>query len=318
MTLFDDADTLLREALRVTAHAKPLDGEGRIRAGQTFIATITVENEGVGMNASTHARTAFVGVTLRVEATPFAAPLVDEAPVKDLSIEVGELIFGEASIHEVPMRATGALDAFDAFARVHVHGHLDLERFFSVGTVHQFTTEVRREVITDVAVEAFRELVSEVLPESFALSAWSFGFDQARDFERVVEDPSRFRTFVRERVVEIAEKRGLPEPAVVGAADLLEDLYLDVHESGHTGSLALALWFMGFDQGESMDFLDVATRARAWLEAFDTWEHRRELRLFKGFENDGVLAEPITVVDLPVIVDHGARTITLLAGSLGS
>ena len=68
MTLFDAADALLRDALIVTAHARPLDGHDRILPGDEFVSTVTVENQGLGDGAGTAARTAFLDVVARVEA----------------------------------------------------------------------------------------------------------------------------------------------------------------------------------------------------------------------------------------------------------
>ena len=318
MTLFDAADALLRDALIVTAHARPLDGHDRILPGDEFVSTVTVENQGLGDGAGTAARTAFLDVVARVEATPFAAPLGEDGePISELTLELGELIFGEAASRELRMRATAAMDGPEPFARVHAHGRLDLDRFFLAASVHQFTTEIRREQAQDPAAEALRrQLLVEVLPEGFSLCCWSFDFPDSDDFIELVDDPVRFRVFVRERVIELALARGVAQEAAQAVAGLLNELFVDVHETGATGSLALALWFMGFDQGESFAAADVIDVVGGYLSAFDTWDERREVRVFKGFENDGVLADPVTVTDLPVIVDHGAQTITLWAGSL--
>ena len=323
VTLFDDADALLRDALAVSAHARPLDGRDRIEPGDLFVATVTVENQGVGDDAGTAARTAFVDVIARVEATPFASPVHDEQPVRDTTLELGELIFGEATSRDVTMRALAAMDGPEPFARVHVRGRLDVERFFTAASVHQFSTEIRRPVAQDAAADAFRTaLLSDVLPDGFHLESASFDVDDDEAFRDLVDDPDRFRHFVRERVIELAEGRGLASAAVQSAANLLPELYLDVHQTGYTGALALALWFVGFDQGESFSFAEVRAAARDYLSveapdpATSVWDARRELRLFKGFPNDGVLADPITVSDLPVVVDYGRRTVTLWAGSL--
>lgn len=317
MTLFDDAEALLRDALVVSAHARPDGDAAQIAPGDSFTAIVTVENEGLGDDASTAARTAFVDVVARLEATPFAAPLVDGDPVRDLTLELGELIFGEAATREVPMRAIAALDGPEPFARVHVRGSLDLLRFFVSTSVHQFSTEIRRPQTHDPAAEAFQDhMTRTVLPDAFTLCHWSFDLEGEDAFLDLVDDPRRFRAFVRERVVELAEGRGLASAAVQAATNPLTELYIDTHGTGYGGSLALALWFVGFDLGESFTFEDVARAARDYLSGGATWDARRELRVFKGFENDGVLADAITVVDLPVVVDYGSRTVTLWAGSL--
>ncbi|TVQ88757.1 MAG: hypothetical protein EA397_16300 [Deltaproteobacteria bacterium] len=317
MTVFDEVQAALDDALVVTAHARPIDESSAIEPGDDFVATFSVENIGISDRQSSQARTAFVGVTLRIEATPFAAPLVDGEPVNDVTLEVGELIVGEVWSHECTLRALAALDGPEPFARAVVQGRLDLERFFAAQGIHRFTTEIRRAPAIDPAIESFRvALLEKVLPDGFRLDAWTFDFDGADDFEDVADDSDRFRNFIRERVAEVAESRGLADEAISAATLPLANAWYDMYESGYQASLALGLWFIGFDQGESISFDGVKALARGYFESFDTYEGRRELRLIKGFENDGVLAGPITVVDLPVVVDYGSRTITLWAGSL--
>lgn len=317
MTLFDDVDALLGEALSVSAHARPHEGADHIGPGDDFVATIVVENRGLGEEASTAARTAFLHVSARVQATPFATPVVDGQPVREVQLELGELIFGEASSRELSFHALGALDGSEPFVRVHVQGQLDLPRFFRSQTVHQFSTDIRRPVAHNAAATAFAQaLRAGGLPGGFEVQSWSFDFDDAEMFSSMADDPVAFRRFVRERVAELAESRGLAAVLAREASLGLDDLYLDVHPTGGTGALALALWFVSFDQGEATSFDVVVERAQAYLGGFDTFEHRRELRLFKGFENDRVLADAMTATDLPVVVDYGASTITLWAGSL--
>ncbi len=317
MTLFDDALSLLHDALVVTAHARPLDGASDIAPGEPFVATVAVENVGFASRASTQARAVFVDVTLRIEATPFAAPLVDGEPVNDVVLPVGELIHGEARSFEVALQALAALDGPEPFARVLVGGRLDIERLFSVQAVHRFTTDIHRPAATDPAIAGFAQALRErALPAGFELATFTFDFDDERGFEQVARDPDRFRNFVRERVAELAEARGLADEAIAAATLPVAQAWCDAFDTGLQASVAFALWFLGFDQGETIDFEAVRACANDYFEAFETWEQRRELRIVKGFDNDGVLAAPITVVDLPVIVDHGARTVTLWAGSL--
>ena len=319
MTLLDDVQSLLHDALVVSSHARPVDGKGAIEPGDTFLAAFTVENVGFSSRSTTQARAAFIDVSLRIEATPFAAPIVDGEPVNDVDVAIGELIHGEARTVERQFRALAALDGPEPYARAIVVGRLDLERFFTVQAVHRFTTEIHRAPASDPAVEAFAAaLRADALPEGFALCPHTFDFDDASAFALIVDDLDRFRGFVRERVAEIAESRGLADEAIAVAAVPLAVAYVDVFETGFQAALAFALWFTGFDQGESIAFDAVRACGQRYFEGYELWEQRRELRLIKGFDNDLVLADPITVVDLPVTVDHGARTVTLWAGSLRS
>jgi hypothetical protein len=315
VTLFDDADELLHDALVVSALAKTPDG-GPLSPGEAFVGVFTVENTGVGDKVATQGRTVFLGVTLRVEATPFATPWVDGEARREVVFDIGELIYGEARTIEVLMRATAAIDGPEVFARAHLQGRLDVQRFFALGTVHAFTTDIRRPQADDPAADAFlHAATARGLAPGLAAKRWSFSFDDETSFLEVANDPDRFRGFVRERCVEIAEARGVAGAAVSAGTRAMLEQHVEVHPTGFTGSLAFALWWVGFDQGESSDFGQLAELARAYLTS-EPFENRRELRIFKGFDNDGVLADPWTVPDLPVVVDYGARIVTLWAASL--
>jgi hypothetical protein len=100
------------------------------------------------------------------------------------------------------------------------------------------------------------------------------------------------------------------------AARLLEPAYPEVFEDAHLGSFAFGLWFYRIDADNWFSFETVRKAAEAYLNTYDGYENRMELRLYKGFDNRDVLARPITPPDLPVVISYAEQSITLWRISL--
>jgi hypothetical protein len=84
---------------------------------------------------------------------------------------------------------------------------------------------------------------------------------------------------------------------------------MDVYRKGLTASLALALWFMEFDEDNWFNFQDVhGVLKKEFLSRIRVRE-QLELILVKG-------SFPPMMLDQPVLVDHKEETITLLFGEL--
>ena len=88
-----------------------------------------------------------------------------------------------------------------------------------------------------------------------------------------------------------------------------EPVYIDVYEKGLTASLALALWFMEFDEDNWFSFQDVHDVLKKEFLSRKRVRERLELILVKG-------SFPPMMLDQPVLVDHREGTITLLFGEL--
>lgn len=102
---------------------------------------------------------------------------------------------------------------------------------------------------------------------------------------------------------------GVPDCLREFLGDESEPVYMDVYRKGLTASLALALWFMEFDEDNWFNFQDVhGVLKKEFLSRIRVRE-QLELILVKG-------SFPPMMLDQPVLVDHREGTITLLFGEL--
>ncbi len=160
--------------------------------------------------------------------------------------------------------------------------------------------------VQDSRAEAFiRDMLSDLLGENFTLTAHSFA-PEPEDFEDIVQRELSFRNCVNNALLLIASRQC---PACSTA-------YIDGYESAFLGSYALALWFMKFDEDNWFSHDRVLEKTRAYLQPDLPWNTRQELRLFKGLCAQGLLTEAISPPDLPIIINHEERTITILSGEL--
>jgi hypothetical protein len=60
----------------------------------------------------------------------------------------------------------------------------------------------------------------------------------------------------------------------------------------------------------------VRKETEKYLTYHESQGNRLELRFFKGFDQNGLLAEAITVEDLPVVVNYAERRITIWGAGL--
>lgn len=136
--------------------------------------------------------------------------------------------------------------------------------------------------------EMLKELSEKVLPGCFRITWKTVPLPAAGD----LEDPCA--------LMEVAGITGRSAP---------DPVYMDVYPKGLTASLALALWFMEFDEDNWFSFQDVHSVLKKEFLSRGRMRERLEIRLMKG-------AFPPMMRDQPVLVDYRERKITLLFGEL--
>lgn len=136
--------------------------------------------------------------------------------------------------------------------------------------------------------DLFETLKRDVLPDCFSLTHFCVEFENAEEFHRAVGRPADFRRLVEKHT-------GITT----------ENVYIDPWSSGFLGSIALALWFMEFDEDNWFSFADVQGRIAEYLSSRIYLKDRVELRLVKG-------NPPEMIRDLPVLVDYRNRSVCFL------
>lgn len=140
--------------------------------------------------------------------------------------------------------------------------------------------------------ELIHGLKNGVLPGCFQLESHTVSFDNSEEFRALSDDVTSFMSFVEQNTA-------------VGNTGA----YVDCFESGFLGALALALWFMEFDEDNWFSFRDVHRVIGEIFTARGRKRERIELRLVKG-------SYPPMILDQPVILDWRDNKISFLFGKL--
>ncbi len=167
------------------------------------------------------------------------------------------------------------------------------------------------------AAKYFRgKMYSEVIGENWELNHHTVHFADRDAFIEIVENESRFREWVGEQIEQIVLQK-LDNPVAARLAKLLVRHYhIEQHDISHFGSFVFAFWFYQFDADNWFSFEKVRLVIEEYLSYYNFYRHRLEFRLFKGFENNSLLAGAITRPDLPVVVNYGEQEISIWMAQL--
>jgi hypothetical protein len=150
-----------------------------------------------------------------------------------------------------------------------------------------------------------------VLLDNFPLAHWSYELD-AQSFQRLAESRDALRTFVADRVLErcLAARRNASR--CHAARRSLRGTWVVEERSGFVGAYRFATTFIAVAQDNWFSFEAVASRTMDYLSGGS-----RELHLYQSFDPTGVLVDGgVPLDELPVVVDHAERTITLWTATL--
>lgn len=162
------------------------------------------------------------------------------------------------------------------------------------------------------AAQAFRSnMYNGVILSNWELEYFTSIFEDDMSFQEVIDSKSSLAEFVGEQVEQISLERYSNSKAAELAGELVERCYDEYFPDSHFGAYALALWFYQFDADNWFSFERVLKETEKYLNFYPEWEDRLELHLYKGFDNTGVLVDPVTQVDLPVVINRGERAVTI-------
>jgi len=156
----------------------------------------------------------------------------------------------------------------------------------------------------------FKESMYEnVINENFELEYFTFKIQNKSQFSEIIESEKRFREFICQKVCEIHKKKKL-EKRCEDIKKMILKAYLEKFESEFLAAYAFAFWFMKFDEDNWFEFMQVCEVCESYFTS-PSGENLKELRLFKGFVNEGYTVPPLSVLDLPVVVDKSEKSITI-------
>lgn len=163
----------------------------------------------------------------------------------------------------------------------------------------------------DRKAQAFLEAMysNNIILDNFTLKVYSYHFNDKDEFIKITGSASIFRGMISSIISNICTDKFGNQEKCERRSRKIYDLYIEEFSSGFLGSYAFALWFMHFDGDNWFSFDAVHEQARQYLDS-------TELRLFKGFDNDGMLTMPVTVLDLPVVINYEEKTVSIWTGEL--
>ncbi|TAE57125.1 MAG: hypothetical protein EAZ89_04150, partial [Bacteroidetes bacterium] len=162
-----------------------------------------------------------------------------------------------------------------------------------------------------IVFEDEKSFLETAIMSNFILSYDSIVFEDEKSFLETAASPQALRSLVAARVAALCYEKYHNQELSRVAPRLLENLPLDTYTVANTAAYALALWFYRFDSDNWFTFDRVLKACMDYLEYYDQWSDRAELYFFKGFDNTWVLADPVTVSDLPFVVNYAEQSITL-------
>jgi hypothetical protein len=150
-----------------------------------------------------------------------------------------------------------------------------------------------------------------VLLDNFPLSHWSYPLD-ASTFQRLAGDREALRSFVAERVLEVCLAARRDASRCRAARRMLQRTWVVEEQSGFVGAYRLATTFIAVAQDNWFSFEAVAAKTMDYLSSGS-----RELHLYQNFDSSGVLVDGgVPLDELPVVLDHGERTVTIWTATL--
>ncbi len=167
------------------------------------------------------------------------------------------------------------------------------------------------------SAELFRsEMYDRIIGYNWNLSFHRVEFADQDEFLALVDDMSVFREWMVYTIAELAEKRTGNCEVFEKVMNQISNATVEAYPNGHIASFVLALWFYRFDQDNWFTFDAVREVTENYLEFFTNPMERTELRMLYSFENQGLLAQPVTVNGLPVVVNYAERAITIWSAEL--
>ncbi len=299
--LFQEVRATLAASLELEVEARPAEGKATIEVGDTFEARFRVRHVGrrVGL------RVPFRQVRLHVMPTPFAK-FPDGLPAL---VDLGPVKAGQVVEEALEMKALDAIAGPEVFAHARLEAPLDVQAMFTHASTHELTASLEGPAPLDDDAQRFAEaMYREVLLGNFMLRAFTA---RVESLELARDDLGLLRQVVRELVRVAGEQRGADPDRVARALTQVDECYIETHAEGYAGSHAWALWFATIDDDNWFDFAAVQQQCAAYLEP-----PHLELRLVKGFDNEGILAQPVTTVDLPAVLNFEAGTLTIWSAQL--
>jgi len=162
------------------------------------------------------------------------------------------------------------------------------------------------------AAEAFvHSLYEGILPENWKITPHSTRIEHLSSFRKIANNMANFKNWVGQKYGKILEEKGTTPSQAKLESLLLRKSFLEVFDIEHYGAIALTFWFYQVDADNWFTFESMRQACEAYLNYYPGFDFRQELRLFKGFKEEGLGATSTTQGTLPVVVNYAEQTFTI-------
>eukprot|EP00735_Rhodelphis_limneticus_P014688 TRINITY_DN875_c0_g1::TRINITY_DN875_c0_g1_i1::g.25388::m.25388 TRINITY_DN875_c0_g1::TRINITY_DN875_c0_g1_i1::g.25388 ORF type:complete len:233 (-),score=31.29 TRINITY_DN875_c0_g1_i1:85-705(-) len=152
-------------------------------------------------------------------------------------------------------------------------------------------------------------LRTELLPTNWELKYWTFC---PEDFAKIVETRDVLTTFISNKTFEICFQLGNRKDACQRGSEYVKDQSCPQVENFNFAGLIFGTWFYRFDMDNWFSFDTMWGKCSSYLAHFE-----QEFYLFKGFYHAKRLnTYDYGPTDLPVVIDHAEKSITLWTAAL--
>jgi len=152
-----------------------------------------------------------------------------------------------------------------------------------------------------------------VIFDNWELKSHRFEFEEV---QIITKSGSQLREIVADQIEQLSlAKNNNPTIARLGKK-LIANSYIESFNTQEYAAIALAFWLYKVDMDNWFSLEQVLEKTRKYFAHYDRLEHRLELRLIKGFPNGELLVNALTTDDLPVIINHAEKIISIWTISL--
>ncbi|MCB0634666.1 MAG: hypothetical protein KDD15_33270, partial [Lewinella sp.] len=154
--------------------------------------------------------------------------------------------------------------------------------------------------------------------ENWPLEYFRYNVDDQKEFAGIVQDREKLRSFIVEKVGEVALERSVTEKDTAAMISDLTGAYIDTYSnSTPIAGYALALYFYDFDADNWFAWERIQEQTIAYFDHnANTYPWFMDLYFFKGFRNRGIISPGIGPDDLPVVVNWAEQAITFWVTAL--
>lgn len=134
--------------------------------------------------------------------------------------------------------------------------------------------------------------------------------------QAVTASASQLREIVADQVEQLSLKKNNDRTIARLGKKLVANSYIESFPNQEYAAIALAFWLYKVDADNWFSLERMLEKTRNYFAHYARLDHRLELRLIKGFPNQDLLVNALTTEDLPVIINHAEKTISIWTVSL--